>query len=144
MIKKILGASGIIMSLALVLPAFVQATGVPTTQPISKIACVGVAVATRESALGVAVSTHAQAVQAAYTARATALAAAYGQTTTAGVKTAVKAAWSVFNSSVKTANTAWRAARNSTWSVFRTAAKACKASIGVSDSANSDSEISGQ
>lgn len=155
MIKKIIGASLIIMSLVVALPVLAEnnensggatVTSVPavtmTAEVSAKIACVATAVATRESALAIGVTAHNQAVQTAYSTRATALADAYKQTTVAGVKGAVKTAWSSFNSSVKSANKTWKKVQSDTWSTFKTAAKACKAPNGVSDLEKHNSETS--
>ncbi len=142
--KIILTAFSIGLAAAAALPAYAQTGATPTTSnTTTKIACVGAAVNARETALSTAASAQAQAMTAAYGARATALQAAYANTTTAAVKAAVKSAWSGFNTSMKSARTAWQTARNGAWKTFRTAVAACKAPVGVSDSANSSSEASG-
>jgi hypothetical protein len=79
----------------------------------------------------------------AYSAREAALASAYSQTTPKAVAAAVKTAWSTFTTTTKNARTHWQTARTTAWSTYRTAAAACKAPAGVSDSANSTSDLSG-
>src|SRR5262245_3264867 len=60
------------------------------------IACLGTAVAARESAIGSAWSDFSSAMTSAYAARGSALAGAYAKSNPAEVKTAVKAAWKAF------------------------------------------------
>lgn len=108
------------------------------------ISCVGAAVATRESTLGTAIAAHGQSVQAAYTARAAALAQAYANTSNDKVRIGVKVAWSNFSNSLKSSAKTWRTSQNSAWTLFRTAVKACKAPVTVTDSMNAGSEVSGQ
>jgi hypothetical protein len=138
MFRKIIGVSVIVVVLAMALPALAQNTSV-------KITCVETAVATREAALDAAITAQTSALNAAYTVRARELAGAYSNITTAkAVQAGTKVSWADFSKSVKSAAAAWRTSRNAAWSAFRTAAKACKAPAGVSDSANSGSEVSGQ
>jgi hypothetical protein len=121
--------------------AFAQSATTTMAAPAStSIVCVGTAVAAREQALDAGVTTRQAAVSAAYTARASALASAYALTTPAQVHTAVKAAWSTFNASVKSANTAWKSAHNTAWSTFKSAAQACHPKSGVSDASKSSTD----
>lgn len=124
-------------------PALAQTTNA-VSATATKIACVGAAVATREAALDAAVATHLSSEQNAYTVRATELAGAYSNATAKTLQVGVKTSWADFNKSVKTAATVWRTSRNAAWSAFRTAAKSCKATSAITDSAHSGSEISGQ
>lgn len=112
-----------------------------TPSTADKIACVRTAVAAREDALAAAVSAHAQAVQNAYATRANELSGAYSNTNVKAVQAGVKVSWAGFNKSTKSATTKWKNARNTAWSTFKSAAKACKSPTGVSDSANSGSEL---
>lgn len=147
MLKKTLIVSGAALALAFASSVFAQTAGntavPPTNTTTAKIACVGAAVATRETAIDAAVNTHGQAVNTAYTTRATALGQAYHLTTIKAVNTAVRAAWSAFNSTLRTARRAWQASRDSAWKQFRTSAAACKAPLGVGDHANASLEASG-
>lgn len=118
------------------------ATTIATTNA-NKIACVGAAVAIRESALVSAMTAYTSGMNTAHATRATALASAYSQTTAAGVRTAVKAAWSAFNTSVKNARRAWQKAKNDAWKAYRTSAVACKPFEGLGDGSNSGSEMNG-
>ncbi len=156
MSRKILMLSGLLVALSLaVSPVFAQdgvgVTSSTSTKAVtraaevaSKIACVASAVSVREAALGAAFSTHSASVQAAYATRANELAGAYSNTTADKVRPGVKVAWEDFNRSVKNAKSAWKTSRDAAWTAFRSAAKACKVPSGVSDSAHSDSEPSGQ
>ncbi len=143
MMKKILTVSGFLsVASFVIIPTLALAATTNTAS--ATIACVGRAVALRESALGTAVKNHSQALEAVYSTRAIELAGAYSNTTTKALQAGVKVAWSDFNKSVKSVTEAWKASRNDAWSTFRTAVKACKATGDVSDSANSSSEVSGQ
>ena len=123
----------------------VSPTALTSTATTSeKIACVKTAVATRETALAGAIATYNTAVSAAYATRANELAGAYSNTTVKTVQAGVKVSWADFKKSIKSANKAWVASRNTAWSAFKTAAKACKSPAGVSDSANSVSDMKGQ
>ena len=103
------------------------------------ILCVGAAVTPREAALVTGFSTYSQAVSSAYSVRASALGTAYAQSTSVQVRTSVKAAWSAFNMSVKSARGAWGTARSSAWSTYRSAVSACKAPSSIGDGNFSDS-----
>ena len=70
------------------------------------LACVSDAVNVRETAIDAAMTTYTAAVNAAYTTRASALKAAYSSTSVASIKAGIKAAWSAFNTSVRTARAA--------------------------------------
>ncbi len=144
MIKKILGLTMVASCLALALPAFAATS--PSTKPsAAQVACVSNAVNAREQALDSGISTYTQAVSAAYMARASALRAAYSQTPgNSVIVKAVKAAWSAFNTAMKSARGAWQSIRASAWSAFRTSVNACKAPAVATDSANASSEASGQ
>ncbi len=139
MIKKVIGVFIIALSFAIVIPALAQNT---TTS--DKIACVRTAVATREATIATEFTTYNSAVSAAYATRANELSGAYSNTTTKEVQAGVKVSWADFKKSTLSANKTWIASRNVAWSTFRTAAKTCKAPTGVSDSANSSSEMKGQ
>ena len=114
-----------------------------TADMTAKIQCVGAAVDTRESAIDSAMTTFNASTNLAYSARATALHQAYALTTAVSVRAAVKVAWTAFKTSMQTARKTWQSAKMSAWSTFKTAAKACRAPAGVSDSANSSSESTG-
>lgn len=109
------------------------------TTSAAAIACVGAAVGARETALGGSVSTYSQSVVSAYSARATSLQQAYMLTTGSAVKAAVKSSWSTFTSTIRSARSAWSTGRSDAWKTFRTAAAACKAPNGTSDSSYSES-----
>lgn len=152
MVKKVLMVSALVMTLAL--PAFAETTSTGTNMPkpnmdiapvmnTTAVACVGSAVATRESALGAGFGAYSSVVSGAYGARATALAQAYTATSTTAVRAGIKAAWTAFNTSVRTARKTWTTTREGAWTAFRTAAKACKAPSSVNDSANASSEVAG-
>lgn len=114
------------------------------TSTADKIACVKTAVVARESAFEVAVSAHTQAVRDAYATRANELDGAYSNSNVKAVQAGVKVSWADFNKSIKSATAKWKTSRNAAWSAFRTAVKVCKSPSGVSDSANSRSELNGQ
>jgi type IV secretory pathway TrbL component len=147
---KTVAAIGIMASMAL--PALaLENSGVPATTAAptvvvvspTTIACVGTAVNAREQAIGAAATKYTTAANASYSARATALAQAYTLTTKDAVRSAVKAAWSSFNSSMKSARGEWKTSRKTAWDAFRTAQKACKAPSSLSDTSSSKSEESG-
>ncbi len=104
----------------------------PTQTTVAKIACVGTAVNTRESAIDSALNAYTASVNSAYTARANALKDAYTKTTLADVKSAIKKAWADFSNAVKSARKAWQSARLSAWKTFKTSAKICKAPSSIS------------
>ncbi len=140
--KKIIGILTILASLTLALPALAQTTS--TVLPSTTLTCIAAAVAARESALDTAYSTFSQSIQAAYSARASALAQAWTITNTKQRNAAIRAAWSAFNTAKRTANKTWITSRNSAWAQFRASVKTCKAPLSSTDSANSNSEVSGQ
>lgn len=148
--RKILMVSGMLIAFSLtVMPALAEDVSslnvVPTKiSTADKIACVRTAVAIRESAIQAAFSAHAQAVQNAYATRANELSGAYSNSNVKAVQAGVKVSWADFKKSSKSAAAKWKTSRNSAWSTFRVAAKACKSPVGVSDSANSSFEVSGQ
>ncbi len=148
MIKKILGVSAIIISLVIAVPVLAQdnANIQPATADTTatKIACVGAAIAAREMALATAVAIHTEAIAAAYATRANELAGAYSNNTAKEVQAGVKVSWNDFKKSTKSAANKWKADRDAAWSIFKKAVKACKAPAGVSDAANSLSEVKGQ
>jgi len=94
-------------------------------------------------ALDAAVATHLSSVQTAYATRATELAGAYSNTTAKTLQVGVKTAWTDFNKSVKAATTAWRTAATPLGQPSKSG-YCMQSSAGVSDSANSGSEVSGQ
>lgn len=139
MIKKIFTIILAVAGLALALPALAA-----TTPSVTQVACVGSAVSVRESALDGGIAAFTQAENSAYTARASALQVAYSLTPGGNaIKNAIKAAWTTFTSSIKTARKTWQITRNSAWSTFRASVKACKAPAVATDTANSSSEASG-
>ena len=115
----------------------------PTTDSSTKIACVGGAVNTREQAIGAAMTTFTSASNAAYATRAAALKQAYTGTTYKEVSAAVKAAWTAFSTSQKSARKTWQMSRDDAWKSYRTVAVACKAPGGTGDGVNSTSETGG-
>lgn len=141
----IISAASVGLAVAFGVTAFAQTTATPSpVTTATKITCVGTAVNAREKAIDAAITTYTSSINSAYSARATALQQAYTQTTSATVKTAVKKAWSDFTKTAKTARQTWQTARNSAWSQFRKDAATCKPTAGISDSANSGLEASGQ
>lgn len=117
-----------------------------TTNPTSaaQIQCVGAAVATREASLGAAMATYGTSLNSAYSTRAADLASAYSKTTVTELRAGISVAWKTFNAGVQAAQKTWRTSKESAWKTFNTAAKACKGSSSVTDSANAVSEMVGQ
>ncbi len=145
MLNKKLVISSAILALSLALPVFAQTPKAASDAVSGAISCVSVAVTARENALFVALGTHVQSVQNAYGVRGTSLAQAYTHVPDVGlVRSDIKAAWSTFRASIKSATKTWQGARNTAWSQFKTAARACKAPASVTDTSNSSSEVSGQ
>jgi hypothetical protein len=153
MMKKIISVFMIVASLMIVTSVLAENTAtvtntLPTATTVTttsqKIACVKTAIAVRENALAGAITTYNTAISAAYATRANELAGAYSNTTVKKVQAGVKVSWADFKKSIKSANKAWVTNRNTAWSTFKTATKACKSPAGVSDSANSVSEMKGQ
>ncbi len=145
MFKKIAAVSVLGLSLVVAGTAFAEtsttSSTVTMTAPINKIACVGAAVAVRETSLDAAMTSFTQSLSSAYTARASALAAAYSASSTDAVKVGVKAAWTSFETSVKSARKTWSGARLTAWAMFRTAAKECKAPTSMSDTSSASMEV---
>ncbi len=104
------------------------------------ITCVAAAVNTRETTLASVVSTHQQSVAAAYAARKTALASAYTGSDPQAVKTAVKKAWTDFQTAGKSAKQIAERSRKNTWEAFKTAMKACKGGESVGDAQNASTD----
>ena len=136
------------------LPAFAQTTSTSTASSTqmaaesnfstaNRIQCVGKAVTAREVSTDAAMTMYTNGVTAAYAARGAALKQAYTLTTTPAVKEAATTAWSTFNASMKATRKNWQAARNASWATYRSAILVCKAPAGVSDSANSVYEATG-
>ena len=149
MSSMVLGVPEEKMSLIEMLPVLAEELSNPVLAPArtttaDKIACVRTAVAARESVIAAAVATHSQAVQAAYTTRALELDGAYSNSNVKAVQAGVKVSWADFKKSIKSATAKWKTSRNNAWSAFRAAVKVCKSPAGVTDSANSGSEVSGQ
>jgi hypothetical protein len=112
--------------------------------PSTQIACIGAAVNARETAVDAAMAAYTASVNSAYSARATALQSAYQLTTLTTVQAADKAAWTSFNTSVKTARSTWLVARNTAWATYVKVGTACKAVSGTGDGIYSEYELSGQ
>ncbi len=148
--KKFLMLSGLFLALSVaIMPVLAEDVSVPIvitakSSTADKIACVRTAVAARESTIASAVAVQTQAVHDAYATRALELDGAYSNSNVKAVQAGVKVSWADFNKSIKSATAKWRASRNTAWSTFRTATKTCKSPAGVTDSANSGSELSGQ
>lgn len=98
------------------------------------IACVAIAVNTREAAIGQSFTAYATAQSAALSTRATALNAAWGavSTTPEAVRKAVNAAWSTYKDAHKAAVKTHNAATAAAWNTFRAAANTCRAGSTVS------------
>ncbi len=142
--KKTIIFSAVALIAAIGVSAFAQTTpSAARTANASAIACVGAAVANRESALSLAIGSYAQAISSAYGTRSAALQTAYSAASVSQVRDGVKSAWTTFKSALKNATKNWRTARTSAWSTFKTAAKACKAPSSVNDSGNASSESGG-
>lgn len=106
----------------------------PVTSMVKKtidLPCAAAAVAKREAAVSSAFSAKSSAISAAFTKRASDLAAAWAITTAKDRNAAIKAAWKTFNTSAKTARTAYVKANRTAWTTFRTDAKVCRASSSV-------------
>jgi len=88
-------------------------------------ACLGAAVAKRETAVASAFSAKSTAVSAALTKRASDLSAAWAMTVVKDRNAAIKAAWKAFNASATAARKAYRTTNSGVWKTFRTDAKAC-------------------
>ena len=112
-----------------------RASTTPASQPVD-IACVGAAVAARETALITASAAETQTVAGAYTTRASALQAAYSATDAKVVRGQVKAAWDTFGTTVKGAKKTWQTGRENAWKTFRAAAKVCKGGESISDTSS--------
>ena len=135
---KIITGIAFVLSCALFSASFVSAQ---TTTPA---ACLGAAVAVRESSLDAGMTIYTQALNAAYAARATALETAYAQTDgNKSVHTSIKSAWAVFAASMKDSRNTWRFARNAAWTTFSSSTKSCKALQSISDQDHSIQEVSG-
>jgi hypothetical protein len=153
MIKKIVAFSAIFISAMalLAVPAFAENTSmtnhgaVSSTTSAATVACVAAAVNTREQALDSGFNTYTQSTNSAYSARASALQAAYALTTGNGaIRTAVRAAWSAFSASMKSARGTWQKTRNADWTTFRASVKTCKAPSSITDAGGASLEASGQ
>ncbi len=155
MFRKILMFSVLLFGLSLLVsPVFAVGTSASVTasakasakatEVAAKIACVGKAVAVRESTLSTAFSAHSQSMSAAYATRANELAGAYSNTTTASVQAGVKVSWADFKKTTQSANAKWKGDKSAAWTVFKNSVSACKAPSGVSDSANSSAEPKGE
>jgi len=145
MFKKILFFSFALLILSIAVPAFASSAQISS----AVISCVGTAVNARESAIDTGISNYTQAVQAAYSTRATALQQAYTTASSGDIsltqgRSNVKAAWSAFNTAIKTAVKTWKTTRLSAWSQFRTAVKTCKAPSSITDTTSSTLEVTGQ
>lgn len=121
-----------------------------TTRPLKMasttvdVACVGAAVAVRESALGTASQKLGTDVSAAYATRASALATAYQAGSRDQVKASVKSAWDAFKTTTQGAKKSWQSSRESAWKAYREALKQCgKGAEQVADSGNAGTEVQG-
>lgn len=94
------------------------------------IACVGLAVNSREQSISASWNTYSAAQLAALNTRSAALSAAWStpSSTTKQIRTAVDTAWNSYRTAHKTAVTAHNASTTQAWNTFKTASKACKAS----------------
>jgi hypothetical protein len=148
MIKKIIGISLVVLSLLIIVPVFAESEvgGAVTTasSTADKIACVKGAVIARENAISLAFQTYTNTANAAYATRTNELTGAYLNSTVKTVQAGVKVSWADFNKSMKSANKKWTTDKNAAWTTFKAATKTCKSPVGVSDSANSTSEVKGQ
>lgn len=139
MIKKILGLTIIFGLLLVALPTLAA-----STPSAAQVACVASAVNVREASIDSSISTYTQAINTAYTTRAAALQQAYSQNPGQGViKKAVKAAWSTFASTMKSARNNWKTSKKSAWSTFKSAVKTCKATGVTTDTNNASLEAVG-
>jgi len=109
----------------------------------AQIACIGVAVNTRETTVGTALAAYTTSLNNAYTTRASALQLAYQLTTLKEVQNTVKTTWANFNKSIKLARTTWQSVRSSAWRQYVAAANACKAPSGTGDGGYSSYEVMG-
>ena len=100
------------------------------------IACVGAAVAARETSLSSAAATQNQAVATAYAARAAALNTAYAGTDAQAVKESVKKAWEDFSKATKGAKQTWQRSKENSWKTFKDAVKACKGAEAITDTSS--------
>jgi hypothetical protein len=100
------------------------------TNQAASVACVGLAVNNRESAVGSAQNAYSVAQSAALTTRAAALNAAWSEASTTPklIKTAVDKAWASYRTTHKAAVTTHNQATKAAWDTFRAAVKTCKAS----------------
>jgi hypothetical protein len=122
-VSSLLAASLFAASTALpVYAAETHTTKVPNTV---NIACVATAVDARETAVIAAYQTRSTAITTALQTRQTALKAAWALTNAKDRNAAIRAAWSAYRKSFKSANATFRASRNAAWKTFNTARKAC-------------------
>jgi len=106
-------------------------------KPLSKkedTVCIQAAVGVRETSLGAGFAAFASTVSAAYSTRQPALLAAWEIVEKSARKTAVKAAWTSFSTSKKSAAAAWKKTRTDAWKAFSTAAKTCKVDVSAESS----------
>jgi len=122
-VSSLLAASLFAASAAL--PAYAAETHTTKVPNTVNIACVAAAVDTRETAIIAAYQTRSTAITTALQTRQTALKAAWALTTAKDRNAAIRAAWTAFRTSFRTANATFRTDRNNAWKTFNTARKAC-------------------
>lgn len=109
-------------------PALAETNVAVSVAPARKtvdLVCMVAAVDAREAALQGGLNTFSGAQLAALTTRANALHSAWGMTDVKARRTAIRAAWSVYRTTHRTAVNAHRTAHNAAWGTFRTASKTC-------------------
>lgn len=128
--------SGIsVLTSAVASPVFADnATSAVTGKPKLDIACMQMAIATRETAIASAFTAYSSAVSSAFSARASAQASAWLKTNAKERARAIKTAWKVYRSAISSARSAWSKGRQAAWTAFYGARKSCGPSAAAEDS----------
>ncbi len=140
MLKKIILASGLALSLAgsLAMPVFADTTTTtPPANPTLDVACIQSAVDKRDTAIIAAVDAYHDAIKSALQTRLAALKTAWAITSRTDRRTALKNAWSAFTASQKLAAKNLKTAKKNAWTQFSTDRKACGKSAAADDNGTS-------
>ena len=115
------------------LPVYADETHTPKVPNTVNVACVATAVDARESAVIAAYEKRSTSITTALQTRQTALKAAWALTVAKDRNAAIRAAWTAFRISFKSANKTFRTERAAAWKTFNTARKACGPQSQTSD-----------
>ncbi len=121
---------------AMVLPVFADTTGgsASSTSPVVHktvdLACMQTAVGTRDNAIIAALDTYASGVKTSLQTRRDALNAAWGITNVKQRRLALRAAWTAFQGTWKSASKGLRVAKNAAWTQFNKDRRACNGNAG--------------